>query len=312
MKPRHVPLRTVARLLGSLGVFGCFPAESEPPLRAGLPVTEAQYPGAVARAWCDVLGGCCRAASLDFAEEDCLQRVTLERESELYLSQVLWVRFDAVAAQQCIDAFSTVATTCGEPAWEEWEPCLRVYVGRSQLGDACSSHQECEGSEFGTAECSDDTEICVERMERRATLDEPCSWTCNEIECRQQATEGGAGACFVMDGLYCHPTTAVCSSPIPAVGERCYGYCAEGAYCNSAATCVARSATGSCAASEDACVHESTCDETTRMCRPKAADGAACSVRSDCLAGACNDGVCGPFTLASRAACSGNIEPSLD
>jgi hypothetical protein len=121
------------------------------------------------------------------------------------------------------------------------------------------------------------------------------------IECA--GSEFGQAECSRESGWTCVPSE-VRTGPLPGLGARCDGFCAEGAYCPDF-RCVAQVVTGSCADSPQACVAGSYCDDATRVCIPKAADGQACEYGMHCSSGACDEGVCGPFHVASQTACSG-------
>jgi hypothetical protein len=235
-----------------------------------------QYAGARRQAECERLVRCGLFADLAACDAYSYPLPDLNLDAAIADQRV---RYDGVAAQQCIDAISALTCDGGSPearSFPEW--CQRIFTGTAEAGDACAFDSECESRHCEQEAC--DPSMC-------------CPGTCvgdgPSIEngpCRADP-DCVAGTACGLDHV-CHA--------LAKAGDTCY----RDAQCDYGLGCITQTNPGICrplAAPGDACPFSrcaligDRCDATAG-CTPYGIAGAACSTDSECTpTGICDTSV---------------------
>jgi hypothetical protein len=197
------------------------------------------------------------------------------------------VRFDSVAAEQCLANIRAAVPTC---SGVELEPCNRVYVGTLSAGQTCDRSDECAPVVGSRTYC-----LGVCKAARRASAGESCVRTCREADdCVVLPGEPPAdlmsksswGECFTEDGLACVGGMCV---QAPAEGALCLAgtFCDRGLECDGMA-CVRRPAIGEACGN---CSSEAYCSGAN-VCTQKLATGSPCDEDEPCASGTCGRDAC--------------------
>jgi len=156
---------------------GCGAGEPDAP--SALPdVAEAEFLSTYARAFCEPLQGCCRAASATHDERACIAAMMRDAES-LIRVRGMYTLYDGRQARVCVERVRTVVTTClmlpaSLPDWAG--ACKTVRVGTRVPGEICTHESDCAPSEQGTVRCigaqlsSTETSCVVDRPGRENEL----------------------------------------------------------------------------------------------------------------------------------------------
>lgn len=262
-----------------------------------------QFPRAFAKAVCASLARCCEHQSYGVDLAQCERTLEADLAQELAEYDGLQVRFNAAAAQSCIDDYANAA--CLKQPSEEYDikrNCNLMFEGLVQPGESCKDHDECGR----TAQCSDG--LCTLDAEPvpRGVIGAACGGTCETSRSDSNACEiGGAAfddpafdpalpACFTIDGLQCAGSAGsrTCQALI-AEGGSCAGSsqgCVAGTFCDlETRLCQARTDSGPCGPTRDACSANAACDFDAGLCViENDRNGARCEKDDDCRSGYCN------------------------
>jgi len=204
-------------LVSAVMAVGC----SDSPSSRPIPLQE--WPAAIAAASCDALEPCCDADGNPFDQAGCegLLRGWLPPPGAR-------VAYDAEAASRCVARVRDARATCGMVDAESAPECGEVFQPTVEVGDECTTLEECRPSEPGRfATCVErgpgEPTVCAELDPFvRLGAGERCGLTCS-------TENGGAfclilfaprGACYRDDGLTCSTTTGVCE-PLGGLDDPC-------------------------------------------------------------------------------------------
>jgi hypothetical protein len=237
---------------------------------------------------CDHLAPCCQAEGFAYDSASCRQRAQARLSDRNTLLSRTAVKYDPIAARQCLDAYASALPACStntdwgalplDDIYEETagvtSACRGVLTGTLPADANCVSDKECAQPEEGFAACSlgcSDTCNVYGTPAPRAMAGEPCATDCDVTEGSGSCYGPAATAanpviaqCYSDDGLYCTYEAAtgvsVCA-PLAGVGEVCTSRgCAEGAVCSQAGdVCSPLPAIGDSCANAGYCVDGASC-----------------------------------------------------
>lgn len=276
---------------GSTGSAGSSSAGSS----SGGP-TAAEFPGRIAKSFCDSLAPCCASAGLRFDDAAC--EASVAREFALDAAIGNGLAFDSAAAQRCIDDLLTETMGCTANLKYGLSDCDQLLVGTLPVGASCTDSRACAAPPGGTAGCMFDASgvrgTC--QLETppltRGINGDACSASC--VEGNGCDVANGAPminvACYNSDGLYC--SAELTCAALLAAGQRCRSTtdCAAGLYC-AEDTANVPGVIGSCALLKE--------------------NGTPCLTGTECLSHACNS-TCFHPPLATPNACLGIPDPQTD
>lgn len=238
------------------------------------------------------------------------------------------LRFDAGAAQACLDAYKQASCDATLQTADTFAVCTTITTGTVAQGGSCGFNDECESNNCQHASCPD--ACCTGTCQPAAPLPgvgQPCTLVCADGAycgmdslCHANLPEGAAcnGARDVCAyGLYCAGDTASTNGacrPLPHTGEACEEGCAmsgdvcistcapvgfAGASCTTYSCAPGFACTNAlCAALPalgqpclDECAGEAWCNAGT--CVARLANGASCSRGDLCSSHYCGGGTCG-------------------
>jgi hypothetical protein len=309
----------VHRFLASLSFAGLWLAACGGSTSSGgtnAPVAASDFASGYAHAVCDNVAGCCQKAGLGYDANACMTSVQGIIQGLLVNpANAAGATYDPNAAGDCLAQVRAAVETCSTSTSSKNaldSACQRVYAGKSQPGGTCTSSVDCAPTTDGTVTCeiwsssgSDGGSQSGSQCQVRKTPKggEPCGGT----------TSGGApptvvGACEFgeSDTFTCDYQTHTCQ-PRGAIGATCESTdnCVTTAYCTNG-SCAARVGVGgACDGFSDSCDATSRCDQSTKQCVAKLADGTACTLSSDCAGGSCSSGKCRSSDYADPTVCGG-------
>lgn len=260
------------------------------------------------------------------------------------------VTYDALAAAECIALARHFNDACSwregqrpqadeVPTWEQSMACQRVLTGRKQQGEPCE-YGECALVEpttgFAQTACAPaakDAPATCQSLVLQTQVGAPCdpldSGNSSQFVSRRVCYVTEAGLATLAQGndeqvdpyqlqLRVYEETLLCrDGSCQRYGDvvgRLNGPCGDDDLCEVTAdcrngTCVARVGEGqSCAEVE--CTLEWNCDDTTKICTVRKANGAACTDEDECSGGECVNGRCSPPNPATRERCGGATDAS--
>ena len=237
---------------------------------------------------CKEYAGCCQAAGRRDDGAACRALLTpLLPEG----------RFDAAAAQGCLEEERAKATSC-DGSFSLSATCDKAFAvsGAKGAGEACEAHADCALPEAGTSWClqtQDGSSSCRVVLPGKAG-DAPCIAEKDGYLTTFSVTDGPPQGyvCDRGDGLACSDRTGACE-PLSPVGGACsdHGDCAPSAFCDSSGdVCRARYARGK-PCIFDECEASDYCNDD-RVCAPRVAEGEACAYAAQCISEQCNDQKC--------------------
>ncbi len=265
---------------------------------------------AFAMSYCNLIQPCCANAGLPADGAQC------QAFTSAFIPSV---HYDSAAGEACLAAIQSsgdaVCSTLGLTLSACAEVITPVY-GATPPGGPCTQSSDCAAAPGagGGALCYEQsmavdggvaqTQTCVQTL-----VGEPGQGPCigNEnglftttfsVGFATSAPPSQAYLCDEAAGVICG-SSQTCDA-VSAVGGTCTtdANCVSSAYCAFAAdgsTCVARLADGSsCATATTACQSTSYCDSTSETCKPLLADGAVCSIDTQCASSVCTNGACSP------------------
>ena len=236
------------------------------------------------------------------------------------------IKYDAAAAQACLDLSKATCSFAGLHTAPEPNPCDQILTGTVGTGGACVIDQECAGH----ASCTQTDSAC----DRSTTC---CPGTCGMTQ--PATTVVALGGMCDDQALRCATTAyckmgsgsgqGTCTALITGAGTACDSFyaCANPLYCNidisgggAPATCKAPAASNAtCVTTEFIACGDSRdyCDPTMLKCVRRAAVGAACPNGVECVGYAsCQSAVCvaqpklgetcvvdGPLSCLGNASC---------
>jgi hypothetical protein len=180
------------------------------------------------------------------------------------------LHYDAVAAQQCIDALSGATCDLAGLTLLSASYCRNILKGLVQPGGLCKADPECAGG------------YCMQ-----ANNDAGCPGTCVAFIPRGMACTGTTEQCGPED--YCDPMSSLCRA-LGAAGDPCTSsfYCQPGLGCRAAtvgATLSCQPPAGEGAActgtGSSQCASGLYCESNT--CKRKTGAGTACTSSTSCL-----------------------------
>ena len=252
-------------------------------------VTSAGFPGAFARAVCQVQAKC--RAEAGYLEQQCETDA-----ASLYapdLSKALAAgksAFDPQQAQICLDGLR--ARGCERTAPEVDQACERTVTGTVAQGVACSWVFEC-----ATGRCEPDGPGA-------------CPAKCGAVSA--EGASCAAAPCDLRAGLRC--INNVCAK-LHAVDQKCSSSsdCAAGLFCDGLGKCALRAAAQASCDSGEQCAAGLFCDTAPNggLCRKQSGNGATCTAASaDAIRFACEGGqICKGFKFAKTGATPGICAP---
>ena len=257
--------------------------------------------------YCSLIEPCCAQAGLSTSGTLCQAFADATASLGTYQS----AEGEAcIAGMKAESSSGTLCTTLGNDV----PSCSLVFSssnGNVPAGGPCTQDSDCSRSAGGGATCFDNfafedggttqTETCIQTMVGAAG-DGPCVGTVEATETDYEWSGSGPPpasgyTCAVASGLTCDPTTQKCLA-LATTGQVCDSdsdcvaadYCAFG---TSASQCTVRLADGaSCASASTGCLTTSYCDGTSLTCKPLLANGASCTVNTECVSQQCVNDVC--------------------
>lgn len=296
---------------GLITAAGCSGSTEGGSGSSAAPVPADQFISTFVNTICDNVGQCCQAAGYAYDANGCKTALNTELGAE-FNPTMPNIKYDEQAAGNCIDAVKKALPGCVE---SDLPDCEAVIQGTLPAGATCTKSAECAEPAGGGAYCEKPDGAtqgtCVQ--EPRGKLGDGCSSTCTEkgssTMCEGGGGTGGTGggtsgnaSCYTNDGLYCEGT---CKPVIPLDGACEYSGCVTGAYC-AQGKCTALPGPGSSCAQSYECAPGAYCDETTTTCQAAKQDGQPCQYSGECASDSCNNGTCGPDTLANQLLCNGS------
>lgn len=241
------------------------------------PVASDNFVTQLASALCGNVGGCCQEAGLGYDRAAC--ETALEALYGGLLAAVTSsADFDPVLAGECVEQVRTDAASCALHNLGG-EACADVFAGvfadpRGE-GEACG--QSCERTMSGT-------------------------------NCYIHGSD--SGECYREEGLYCEPTTLVCTRLVSNGAECTVSEACENGYCDSGACAAPLAEGGDCGFEDEACADGLICSAASGQCSPRAANGVPCFFEEDCMSDYCApDGTCADASeapsLLLASACTG-------
>jgi hypothetical protein len=158
------------RCIVVLVVAACGAEADAPPTMSEVP--EGEFLAAYARAFCEPLAVCCRAASAPYDEAACIAVMKREGESALHV-RAMYAVYDGRRARDCVETMRTFATNClTSPAVENaWDAtCKIVRMGTRVPGESCADDGDCAPSQRGQVRCLG---ALSNPAERTCVLDSP-------------------------------------------------------------------------------------------------------------------------------------------
>jgi hypothetical protein len=296
------------------------------------PIPLAQLPSTFGTELCGSLSTCCRSNNFPYDPATCQQNLTAFFEGRVTGLNIPTVKYDPVAAGQCLSAYEQVFNACNISLTNTSTltaldtACNLVFTGTLAVGAACSKDEECIDYASGNGYCNittvDGTGVCAQdaipTAGTRGKAGDACISTCPGVNSTCATTIGtnpGSNTfCYTADGLAC--SAGVCA-PLASLGQPCVTYgCVAGTYCDSATSvCIPQTPNGNECLDDFSC-QSGKCNypDTGGVATPPAAGtGGATGSPGGGVAGAAGGptipmGVCGPDTVASAAVCSGNLD----
>ena len=252
--------------------------------------------------FCTAMVPCCTNNALPANTTLCkesMRKMSMSRDPEL--------------RSACLDQLRQRAPVrgCAPDIGDLTDPCTRVFnepSGPRAPGEPCARHQECAGSPGTITYCM--VSICI-RYAVGGIDDYPClgnQWPSGLVNVTAwpngvTTAVSNAFVCRNRDGLYCDSSDNRCKQMLSG-GSACTGntscesrLCADG--------CVPLPTVGEACTGGD-CKGDNYCDSTA-VCAPRLAEGAACNDERQCSGvcqgsdmcyGTCQEGVCSPTTVA--------------
>ena len=287
------------------------------------PVSEDQFPQAAAKVLCETVAPCCKAAQLAYEETSCKTTAVRDFTSFLTESSTPNNRYDAAAAGNCLSVLKSELEACKSFDEAADIACSAVFVGTVQAGGACTNSGDCVAPnhcKFDPASANATSGVCAspEATEPHGKAGDACLGDCRlagpTTVCDPSGVTSGVTAyCYQADGLYCAFSTQKCAK-YAQLGEPCTADgCVAGTFCNGT-VCATPTDSGPCLQGQSACTAKSYCDDGSRLCTPKKADGATCRGPEECATDECAgadgvaQGVCGLGGAATATRCAGHIK----
>jgi hypothetical protein len=310
-------------VLGASGGCTNYSDDTPPPT---LPAEWTEFVTALTQAHCASIPPCCAQAGLDASKCEPSLRSVLDARLER-LSGRLGIAFDPAAAARLVEFVRTANSACsnrklaesGAIAWGE------VFRGTIPEGATCQISEECQRSAKGTAECvlssypsgvtsggaamQVTSSVCgytqAVVIPPHAAMGQPCTGSCTwkaSVCTPLPADVAQSVNCYASDGLYCE--AGICAA-VAKLGEPCSTgmFCESGGHCEEG-VCVADRANGACS-SDDQCALSSYCDQVAQQCMPLKTKDAACVFAFECESGACEQGRCSTWSVATASTCGG-------
>ncbi len=291
---RSLLFRTLTVAALAVAISAC--AGSSEDTASGSPSSRDELAGAMAKALCANIGGCCSAKQYAYDEAKCTSLMTTFYGS-LLPDVGSTATYDPQKGGDCVAEMSAAAKTCGTSSPGADSACATMFVGSTPPGGTCGTMWDCAPVAGGVNECwfegkDGETGTCV--FTPRGKAGDPCGSTCTDRpgdeECglvgkpdTTQSTQ--KAACYTNDGLYCSlalgSSTYSCA-PIAKLGGACTTSdgCEGEAFCN-AGKCEKPLPLGSPCSFGARC-EGGYCDSKTKTCQPSKALGEPCDLSEQC------------------------------